>query len=281
MCPDRLPGGAPAHRDQPDWTVEAAFAAYGLRFGLRANDATTFAAAQPFLPLGWEPVATGPVDILYSVYVAEPAEKQPALHRLYADSELLLADADLTQLFLALENHATLLTAYRAHDALFIHAGVVGWGGRAILIPGRSMSGKTSLVRALVEAGAIYYSDEYAVLDRQGRVHPYPRALSIREGESGAARRVPATVLGGQIGSAPLPAGLIVVTNYAPGARWRPQVLAPGAALLALMDNTVAAQREPDHSMPVLRELVLQAPTLRSKRGEAAAAAAAILRRLR
>jgi len=61
-----------------------------------------------------------------------------------------------------------------ARRRVFVHAGVVAWQGRAVLIPGRTLSGKSWLVRALVRAGAEYYSDEFAVLDARGRVHPYP-----------------------------------------------------------------------------------------------------------
>ncbi len=32
------------------------------------------------------------------------------------------------------------------------------------------MTGKTTLVKAMVEAGATYYSDEFAVLDKEGLV---------------------------------------------------------------------------------------------------------------
>ena len=64
--------------------------------------------------------------------------------------------------------------ALDATEFVFIHAGVVADGGRAIVIPGLSFSGKTTLVRALVEAGAVYYSDEFAALDENGRVLPTP-----------------------------------------------------------------------------------------------------------
>jgi hypothetical protein len=278
--PYPAPPPDPARRDPSGGPAGQTFTAYGRRFGVRTSDTAVLEAARPFLPLAWEPIPPGPVDTLYSLYVADLAPAGAPTYHLYADSELLLASADLIPILLALENHATLLTAYQAQDALFVHAGVVGWQGRAILLPGRSMSGKTSLVHALVAAGAVYYSDEYAVLDRQGRVHPYPRALSIRAAAGGSAIRVPVEQIGGQVGTTPLPVGLIVVTAYVPGARWRPAVLTPAAALLALMDNTVAAQREPAHSMPVLREVVLAAPTLRTHRGEAAITARAILRRL-
>ncbi len=42
-----------------------------------------------------------------------------------------------------------------------------------------SFSGKTTLVRALVDAGAVYYSDEFAALDETGRVIPYARRLTF------------------------------------------------------------------------------------------------------
>ena len=35
---------------------------------------------------------------------------------------------------------------------------------------------------ALGRAGALYYSDEYAPLDGEGFVHPYPKPLSLRKG---------------------------------------------------------------------------------------------------
>jgi hypothetical protein len=180
----------------------------------------------------------------------------------------------------AFENHAQLLTAYRAQDCLFVHAGVVGWREHAIVIPGRTLSGKTTLVRALVEAGATYYSDEFAVLDKAGRVHPYPVPLSIRGPNGQPGIKTPIELLGGQAGIEPLPVGLVVVTHYQPEARWRPRALTPTQALLALMDNTVAAQREPQYTMPILRQAVVDAHAIQSKRGEADRVARALLRSL-
>jgi hypothetical protein len=142
------------------------------------------------------------------------------------------------------------------------------------------MAGKTTLVVALIAAGAVYYSDEFAVLDQRGLVHAYALALSIRGEQGQPARPTPAEALGGQVGAEPLPVGLVVMTSYKAGARWRPRVLSPGQALLALMDNTVAAQREPEHSMPILRAAVQGAALLQGRRGEAGPAARALLRRL-
>jgi hypothetical protein len=258
------------------------FSAYGLRFGLRSNEPAALEQATPHAPLGWQSLPTGEVDILYSLRRGLPdgREGQRNYHLLFCGSALLARSLEFPPLLEAFEKHAEFLTALRAQNCLFVHAGVVGWRGQAILIPGRTLTGKTTLVKALVEAGASYYSDEFAVLDKTGRVHPYPAPLSIRGSNSLLGVKTPVEALGGQAGVEPLPVGLIVATQYQPGARWRPRPLSPVQALLALMDNTVAAQREPQYTMPILRQAALGAKAIQSKRGEVERVARALLRRL-
>ena len=268
--------------DRLGWTAGASFCAYGLRFGLRVNDLSALAQVCAVVPLGWQAAPTGGVDLLYSLRVALPGQREGMRNEylLYCGSALLARALDLEPVLAVFNKHAELLTTLRARDGLFVHAGVVGWHGRAIVVPGRSMTGKTTLVKALVEAGATYYSDEFAVLNRQGLVHPYPLPLSIRGANGQPGQRTPVEALGGQAGEAPLSIGLVVVTQYQEGARWRPRSLSASQALLALMDNTVAARREPGYSMPILREAVMGATVIQSKRGEARHVARAILRQL-
>jgi hypothetical protein len=160
--------------------------------------------------------------------------------------------------------------ALHAPDHIFVHAGVVGHGGHAIVLPGTSFSGKTTLVAELVRAGASYYSDEFAVLDGEGLVHPYPKPLSIRtEGYSQTDHAVDA--IGGVAGSEPLPVGLVVAAQYVPGAEWSPRRLSPGEAVLAVLANTVPAQERPDQSLGAIKRAVTGAVTLQGNRGEAAA----------
>ena len=59
-----------------------------------------------------------------------------------------------------------------------MHAGVAVWNGAAILIPGRSHAGKSTLTKSLIDAGAVYYSDEFAPVLPNGFVIPYPKPLS-------------------------------------------------------------------------------------------------------
>ena len=67
-----------------------------------------------------------------------------------------------------------------AKSKVFLHAGVVGWKGSAIVVPAKSFEGKSTLTAELVKNGAEYYSDEYAVIDELGNVHPFPRKISMR-----------------------------------------------------------------------------------------------------
>jgi len=58
-----------------------------------------------------------------------------------------------------------------------LHAATVGWQGHAITIAGASGAGKSSLCTAALLHGADYFSDEYSLLDQQGRITPFPRPL--------------------------------------------------------------------------------------------------------
>ena len=59
-----------------------------------------------------------------------------------------------------------------------VHSGIVQWNGRALLLPGATHSGKSSLVAELLRRGATCFSDEFALIDAEGRAHPYPYSAS-------------------------------------------------------------------------------------------------------
>src|SRR5262249_36246454 len=101
-------------------------------------------------------------------------------YAVYVNGALLMWSTTSEACLRTFEADVQLHVAEMAPERVFVHAGVVAYQGRGILLPGRSFAGKSTLVRELVQAGAQYYSDEYAVLDADGAVHPYPRPLSIR-----------------------------------------------------------------------------------------------------
>jgi serine kinase of HPr protein (carbohydrate metabolism regulator) len=188
---------------------------------------------------------------------------------LYGDHVRLARSKDQDQLFEAFESDLRLFVAELARDRVFVHAGVVGWKHRAIIIPGRSFSGKTTLVAELVKAGATYYSDEYAVLDHRGRVHPFLKPLEIREYGDTRQKKVEVNQLGGQSGTKPLPVSLVVVSRFRAEAKWRPRKLSPGKGILELLANTVSARRNPEQVFATLQQVAAKAPILKGVRGEA------------
>ena len=104
-------------------------------------------------------------------------------YRIARDGIELCADQTEEGAFQWLRQDIDNTVAQRSRQMLFVHAGVVGWRGLAIVIPGRSHAGKSTLVAELVRRGAVYYSDEFAVLDETGRVHPYRRTPVLRDDE--------------------------------------------------------------------------------------------------
>jgi hypothetical protein len=270
-------------------SFERRFVAHGVRIRLRVGDPALFDALErddirAHLPFGWRPLEAGgaaeAVSIEYEIRSAAVDRVSPP-YGLFAEGTPIAQTGGLVEAACALGSHAEHLVAQLASDHLFVHAGVVGWSGSAVVMPGASFAGKTTLVRAWLEEGATYYSDEFAVLDHAGMVHPFARPLAVRDGSALVTRRVPVAALGAEPGTVPLPVGLVIVTSYRAGARWRPRRLTPALALLAMMRNTVAARSRPQHAMAILRQAVIGSTALAGPRGEAPAAVAAILKNVR
>ena len=164
-----------------------------------------------------------------------------------------------------------------APELVFVHAGVVAWQGRALILPGPSFAGKTTLVAALVRAGAAYYSDEYAVVDADGRVHPYARNLQMRQPGETEQTGVSVGELGGVTDNVPLAAGYVVFCEYAADAQWQPEAVSAGMAVLEMLRHTIPVQRTPGRVMAALTAMIAGVPALRSQRGEADEAAQKLL----
>jgi hypothetical protein len=196
------------------------------------------------------------------------------------DDQLALVDNVVTASEVVLSD-LELWVAEHARRHVFVHAGCVVVDGRAVLIPGRSMSGKTSLTVALIRAGASYWSDEYAVLDSRGLVRPYPRRLAVRPYDGSAPHRVDAEDIGSPTGRGPRPVGLVVVVRYLETADWDVRPITRGQAVLQLLDNTIPARSRPRAVLTALDRATENAHCLAGTRGDAAATAEIILAKLR
>ena len=134
--------------DRLGWAAGLSCVAYGVHIGIRVNNPEALEWIPALLPPGWRPAALPVVDRLYSVWVGGAATRSNVrrFNLLYADSVRLARTTALDELCEGLASDLQLYVAEAARRRLFVHAGAVGWRGRAIVIPGRSFSGKTTLV---------------------------------------------------------------------------------------------------------------------------------------
>jgi hypothetical protein len=241
-----------------------------MRLGIRANDPAAIERARALLPHGARPSASPLVDSIYSL-VVNPQERSTNIRRfnlLYSDHVRVLRSSNIDHVFDTLESHLRLTVAELARNRVFVHAGVVGWNGKAILIPGRTFTGKSTLVAELVKAGAKYYSDEYAVIDSRGLVYPFNKPIEMRNPDA-TQTKVNVASFGGKVGRKPLPVGLVLSTRYRDGAKWRPRVLSGGKAFLELFSNTISARRYPERTLEALANVTATAKVLKGVRGDA------------
>jgi hypothetical protein len=277
LMPRLRPGSLPVARiDRLEWRAGTCFGAFGVRLGVRVNEPALLERLTPHLPPGWRPLRSPLVDQIFSVWLGPSGSRRG---RVYAGERRRVRTGDLGEALAVLESEIRQSVAAGARDRTFVHAGVVGWRGRAIVVPGRSRSGKTTLVAELVRRGAVYLSDEFAVLDRRGRVHPFVKPLSIR-GQGGCdrhARRLDVAQLGGSAGTAALPVALIVLAKYHPGSAWLPSRLTAGQAVLEMLAHTVPARLRPEPSLVALERAASRATVLKGDRDEASGLAGKLL----
>ena len=189
----------------------------------------------------------------------------------------------------ALDQTLHLAVAEFSPKAVFLHAGVAVWNGAAILIPGRSHAGKSTLTKSLIEAGAIYYSDEFAPVLPDGSVIPYPKPLSLRK-SSGNAGDAPTgeshveidpAELGWRRNLPPVPVGIVAAVTYRPGSPcgW-PKTISKAEATALLLDNTIPMLKAPSRSLGAASKVTRQALCLAGARPEASRFARELLQTL-
>lgn len=255
----------------PEW-----FEAFGVPVRLAVEPPELQAGVLALLPPGWSPIE--PSSSARSFEVARIA---PGSYRFVLDGETRLGHGGPELVLDALDAAIRMHVARNAAGVVFVHAGAVVHRGRAIILPGQSHAGKTTLVRALIEAGADYLSDEYAVLGQDGLVHPYPRRLSVR-GSSPAdlVEEVDPASLGARVARGPAPIALVVLARHRPDARWQPRRLSAGQGAAMTMSDAVPAHERPAETLRLITLALRDATVLEGERGEAAPVAEALLAEL-
>jgi len=249
------------------------FQIYGVKIGVRAQNKTNlkkiYSQLERVFPNGFEPVSEQEIEYRFLVRWT----KNNGIE-IFRNDEKVSDNLDEENYLEIVENQIRITIAEFAVGKVFLHAGVVGWKGRAIIIPAKSFAGKTTLVAELVKKGALYYSDEYAVLDAEGNVQPYPKWLSLR-GIIDDYTQLDCSVesLGGIAGTETIPVGMVLIAKYNKGKKipkkWKPKILSQGQGMMEIISNTFPIRNKPDFVLKVLNKLTSRAIIIKTVRGEA------------
>jgi hypothetical protein len=259
---------------------QISFQSYGVKIGVRADSGGMAYEIKNELskinPSGFEIIDDSQVEHLYEI------KSKNKSFEILKDGELLNLWESEENPLSYLQSQIRLTVAEYAKSKVFLHAGAVGWKGRAIIIPAHSFSGKSTLVAELVKRGALYYSDDFAVLDKNGLLHPFHRQLSLR-GFEDKYKQVDFSVeaLGGKAGAEPLPVGLVLITKYREGGKnpknWKPQILSDGQGIMEILSHTIPIRYNPKFSLEVLNKVSKRAIICKSQRGDASNFASLLL----
>ncbi len=163
-----------------------------------------------------------------------------------------------------------------AKDRTFIHAAALEIDGHALLLPGPSRQGKSTLTQALVQAGAGYLSDDIAILDSEGLVRAFGRPIRLRSDRGWVSASTP------PVSTRRLRPRWIVDVRFEPGVSGlslSPMTL--GQASMALLANAHAARISPQQTLEHSAAVSRMCRAWRGVRGDADEAAAALLAMLR
>lgn len=179
-------------------------------------------------------------------------------------------------------------------NGLALHAGAVCRGGRALVLPGATGAGKTTLVAHLVDQGADYMTDELSFVPfATDTVHGLPRPLHVKASgrpfvPAGAARwetlESPVGTLvrppsGAVIGATQSPtlAGF-VFPQFEPLAPVEMEPITAAECGLRLLQSLLNARNLPEHGFASVTLLARRVPAWRLRYGIADSGARRLLR---
>lgn len=247
-----------------------AFEAQGAGATVTVSEPSLLGLVVEQLPLGAtarEPAAS---DRRFELVIADDG------YAVIEEGDVLRSTQSLATALAVLSDHLFLHVLHRAPELLFVHAGVVGIDGRAIVLPGGARIGKSTLVAALVKAGAAFYTDDYIPIDARGYVHAYPLPIWLVD-ESGRSTTLPVESIGGRVGEEPLPVGIVAHVRHTPGAAFRLDRRAAAQGTLMLLDNAFGVSLRPGLALTAAGHAAAGALVLEGQRGEADSAAGALL----
>jgi hypothetical protein len=231
------------------------------------------------LPLGWSPTTPAADDPMFNLAANDDGTYAVGLgpHAVSPDGETTTQHPYLEQALEILRSRLFMHVLSTPSGRVFVHAGCVAHHGAAILLPGYAGAGKTTLVAALVRAGAAYYTDDYAPLDENGFVHPYPLPLWQADPQTGLEGPRAAEDLGGTVGEQPLPVAVVAHLLFPKDGHWDVRRCRESEGMMLLLQHTLNSQRQPEFALSAMRGAASEALVLQGERGDAEEAAAKLL----
>lgn len=167
----------------------------------------------------------------------------------------------------------------------WLHAGAVERQGRAVVLPGATLRGKSTLVAVLCSRGWRYLSDEAAPIDLDaGEVFPFPQTLAMRVSpgvklDAGAAARLgkrEVRFADAEVSRGPALLQAIVFPEYDGHSKAQLIPFSAGSALHELIRTSINFRDQATTTLPRLGALVGRVPSYRLAYSDAADAANAI-----
>jgi hypothetical protein len=252
---------------------QISFEAYGVKLGVRLNANSYLDKIEErigeILPLGISVIGQDEIE-----HLLEVTDEKNGNFKIFKDAEMVANFPGIENLFDLLASQIRLTVAEYAVGKVFLHAGAVAWKEKAVIIPARSFSGKTTLVAELIKKGALYYSDEYAVLDEEGFLHSFPKTLSMR-GIIDDYKQVECSPssFGAAIGQMPIPVGMVLICKFDKtlkiNSEFSLEILSAGQAMLEMIDNTIPITNNPKFVLKILNKISKHAIIAKCQRGEA------------
>lgn len=244
----------------------------GVKIGIGENSSIIVEQLRKLLPvilpIKWKEISHTEPEHWFFLVENKLASKS---YSLYKDCDVLRKKILFDEILNVLETQIRATVAEFAKDFVFLHAGVVSWNKKAIIIPGKSFSGKTTLVLELIKQECDYLSDEFAVIDRDGFVHPFPKKLSVR-GIIDDVKQVDFEVeeFGGRRQDDCVPVGYFLLTEFNRDIN-KPTIkeVSTGEGVMASVANSISVRQNPKLVLEVLSSVAKEARVLQAERGEA------------
>ena len=254
----------------PKWQDKISFNCYGAKINFRCDRAEIKNLLRELLP---RVIKIFDFDNSDNAVMSLGVEIDSPQKGLYFNDELIMEIGEYEPASLEFIADKIIMTLAQISlpEKFYLHAGAVVWNGVGILIPGESFAGKTTLVKEFIKAGAEYFSDDCIILDSQGYLLPFSRALAIRTDAGRVFRN--ADYFGAETGKTKAKLDLILFTGFEKNAIWNPSELSRGQAVLELMNNFYyksSILKMPAEVIKTLTRITEKTRLLGGKRSEAA-----------